>query len=560
VASHTDPVPRAAPGTDRDTRARLTAWALRAGASAWMTFLALLAALVVFGWPETWSWPWDWGAAGDGAPGHLVVLKVFALWGLSFLPGWLYVRFLGQRAGALWTEYVVNLHRLGWNRPGLLPRPPTDSPFYAEWVDDGGPQHDQYRNIYRQKFEAYYGREVVARMQGVNFAVRAGTMFPVFLATAIFAACWATVLVDPDFLTHPTSLWDMLRFAFLGAYAFVVQSLVRRFFQSDLKPSAYAAAVLRVVLVLLVMTALHQVLENSVSDGVEATVAFVIGIFPVIALQAMQRVAASALQVVVPQLTPDYPLNQLDGLNIWYESRLLEEGIEDMQNLVTANFVDVILHTRVPVGRLVDWVDQAALYVHLDRAERGLAERRLAHRARNDELKAQREKLAAGTSADGDSGDGAAAPPETGEAHDLVAGSVNHALRAGTQTRVALRQLGIRSATDLLKAFPPDQLDPYETPAPTDTAGPRFRVLMPGREHLDRDQVRLLVRVLDESTNLAPVWNWQTRGPMARARAQQPRSLRGGPGSALDAVPRVRPPLDDVGGSRDAQTAAAPPP
>ena len=45
--------------------------------------------------------------------------------------------------------------------------------------------------------------------------------------------------------------------------------------------------------------------------------------------------------------------------------RLVEEGIEDMQNLATANLVDVILHTRVPVGRLVDWLDQAYLALHL---------------------------------------------------------------------------------------------------------------------------------------------------------------------------------------------------
>jgi len=38
-------------------------------------------------------------------------------------------------------------------------------------------------------------------------------------------------------------------------------------------------------------------------------------------------------------------------LSVWYEARLLEEGIEDMQSLATVNFVDVILHTRVPVGR-----------------------------------------------------------------------------------------------------------------------------------------------------------------------------------------------------------------
>jgi hypothetical protein len=39
----------------------------------------------------------------------------------------------GQRAGALWDEYVLNLHRLRWDSPCHLPRPPVNSEFYAGW-------------------------------------------------------------------------------------------------------------------------------------------------------------------------------------------------------------------------------------------------------------------------------------------------------------------------------------------------------------------------------------------------------------------------------------------
>jgi hypothetical protein len=467
----------------------------RSIASAWMN---LLVALTVFGLVGAALW-----AGLDrslGREGVLVdILKVFVLWCLSFLPGWLYIRFLGQRAGALWSEFVLHLHRLGWDEPGFLPRPPSASAYFEEWLKDGGPRHNQKRNLYRQKFDAYYGKGVADSIQGTNYAGRTDSMFPVFLATAVLTAGWAAVLWDPTFLLRPTTLWDMLRFAFLGAYAFIVQSLIRRFFQSDLRPSAYAAAVLRVVLVLLVMTGLHQIV--TVTGNVEAAVAFMVGIFPIIALQALQRVAATALRVVVPQLTPDYPLNQLDGLNIWYEARLLEEGIEDMQNLATANLVDVLLHTRVPVGRLIDWVDQAALYIHLDRAERGFGERRLVRKARKQTVA----ELSKGS-------------PDPAR---RTRGSVNPALRAGTQTRVALRQVGIRTATDLLKAFPPDHLDPT---AATSKTVLQFRELLP--EGLEPDQIRTLVRVLDEDVDLAPVWNWQGRGVLAHDENHRPRSIR----------------------------------
>lgn len=71
------------------------------------------------------------------------------------------------------------------------------------------------------------------------------------------------------------------------------------------------------------------------------------------------------LQAAIPQLESDYPLRHLEGLNIWYESRLIEEGVESMQNLCSASLVDLMLKTRLPIMRMVDWLDQAFLYLHL---------------------------------------------------------------------------------------------------------------------------------------------------------------------------------------------------
>jgi hypothetical protein len=511
----------------------------RSTAAVWMTLLIAVPVAVAF--LTVWG-----GLTKTTPPDELSVaaLKLFAVWCLSFLPGWLYVRFLGQRAGALWDEYVLYLHRLGWDRPAHLPKPPRNSDFYQEWLDDVGEQQSQEQNIYRQKFIAYYGRSIPESSTRSNFSVRTETMFPVFLATSVLAVCWVAVSWDTSSATNPTGIWDVLKFAFLGAYAFIVQSLIRRFFQSDLRPSAYAGAVLRIIVVLVTMVALHQLL-GSVAPTTEAAVAFMVGFFPVIAFQALQRAAAATLRVFVPQLTPDYPLNQLDGLNVWYEARLVEEGIEDMQNLATANLVDVILHTRVPVGRLVDWVDQAQLYLHLDRAERGYRERRLVRAARkpavNDNDKARTDQRppegddqARAALKRADNGKAAAdqTPPAQGDRHaydPLVHGSLSPHNRAGTKTRVGLRQLGIRTATDLLKAFPPEQIDRRVDDDSGD--GLNFRKLKAGG--LEEDQLRTLVRVLDEDTALAPIWNWQTRGVQARRDCRRPRSQRtGGPCAA----------------------------
>ncbi len=423
---------------------------------------------------------WLRRSSGGTPQGGDLALAVFAVWCLSYLPGWLYIRFLGQRAGALWDEYVICLHRLAWDHPAFLPEPPVTSQFHREWEEDGGPRHRDRSNLYRQKFDAYYGKSVADSSHTTGTPLKIETLFPVFLVTATLAVCWTVLLFDPVFVEAPRTVWDMMAFGFLGAYSFIGQMLIRRFFQSDLRPSAYAHAMLRIITVLILVVAVHQLMAGA-DPRTQAVVAFVIGFFPLVGMQALQRFTAAVLRSVVPSGTPAYPLNQIDGLSIWYESRLLEEGIEDMQSLGTANLVDVILHTRVPVGRLVDWVDQAHLYLHLDRMDRGWVDRRL----------------------HGDKGE---APP----GGNLSQGSVKSNSRAGTRTRTVLRQLGIRTATDLLKAFPPDRMGP-------DVAWDPAR---PWHGHMDDveeqglrlSQLRSMVQVLSQDASLAPVWNWQRRG------------------------------------------------
>jgi hypothetical protein len=232
--------------------------------------------------------------------------------------------------------------------------------------------------------------------------------------------------------------------------------------------------VYRITLVMLIVTVLHQVLGGTaaVAYHAELAIAFVVGFFPLVGLQALQRVTSRALRQFVPPVASEYPLDQLDGFNLWYEARLTEEGVEDMQNLTTMNLVDVILHTRVPAGRLVDWTDQAFLLTHLERVDR-------------EELNQLRQP-------------GQPAQP------------AGQAPLSGAQARLNLRRVGIRTATDLLKAFSVEQ-----------EGGKRvFRVPDGLEPPLPPNQLRLLVAVLAAEPGLAPVWNWQRNGvPDCRAGA-----------------------------------------
>jgi hypothetical protein len=219
----------------------------------------------------------------------------------------------------------------------------------------------------------------------------------------------------------------------------------------------------------------------------ELAVAFVIGFFPLVGIQFLQRITSKALHLVVPQIDSDYPLDQLDGLNLWYEARLTEEGVEDMQNLTTMNLVDVILHTRVPPGRLVDWTDQAFLLIHLDKTDRAeLAQQRKAWQ--RDSGQRQQDS-------------GQRQPDET-------AARAEPRAQSGAAAQLSLRRVGIRTATDLLKAFSQEVQPPG--------GGLPERVFAPPpddqRLPLPKSQLRLLVNVLGAEPGLVPIWNWQRNG------------------------------------------------
>jgi hypothetical protein len=515
-----DGKPLPSPDTQRPHKpASRHAWLRRSLAAAWMNALV---ALVIVG---AGALLWWYSSPRPNIQLPVVALKIFTIWCMAFVPCWLYVRFLGQRAGAIWDEYVLNLHRLALDEPRYLPEPPASSQFHREWERDGGAAtQDKTRNIYRQKFNAYYGRSVADSAEDHDVRVRVSTdaLFPVFLTVVVLSIGWVAVLWDESALVEPRTIWDVLKYGFLGCYVFVAQMLLRRFFASDLRPSAYAASLLRIATTLISVGVACLVLEVWFADfaahkSAEAVVAFTLGFLPLVAMRFVIKAATAPMRIATRSLESDYPLYQLDGLNVWYEARLAEENIEDMQTLTTANIVDVILHTRVPVGRLIDWIDQSYLYLHQDRVERGQIEQQKARKS----LSSPKSAAPPGYSG----GDGPkptdASNPIRREAQQILGSSIRPSSRAGTLTRTALRHLGVRTATDLLKAFPPTRTASAETG--TRTAPGEWN----HRPHagLKSEDIEVLARVLSEEQGLAPVWNWYDRGVRARCPIRRPPSF-----------------------------------
>jgi hypothetical protein len=175
-----------------------------------------------------------------------------------------------------------------------------------------------------------------------------------------------------------TPISSPVRFAFIGAYFFTLQMLFRRYVRRDLRSSAYVAVSLRIILAVIGIWVLVEAVAmapttwfesgNSSAQTMEKSLlvlGFVLGVFPRVGWQVIQTTVKRAFSLVVPSLQTQLPLSDLDGLTVWHEARLEEEDIENIPNMATADLIDLMINTRFPPDRIIDWVDQALLYTHL---------------------------------------------------------------------------------------------------------------------------------------------------------------------------------------------------
>jgi len=223
----------------------------------------------------------------------LLFLTVYLI--LACLPTWLYTRFLSVKLTSIYVEYVLNLHRLGVDRPEFLPEPPYTSEYHETWANATKRHHTRHprdaesaepipgMTVYDAKFDAYYGDRRDDK-QGVTRFCGLGSLLPVVVCWLAFATGWLTIFTEPGFISGDlgsVDLADALRFAFLGVYVFSVQLTVRAFFQNDLRSGTYVAIMERLGVALILVSVAHVVWAALPSlAGMEPVIAFVIGTFP----------------------------------------------------------------------------------------------------------------------------------------------------------------------------------------------------------------------------------------------------------------------------------------
>jgi hypothetical protein len=311
--------------------------------------------------------------------------------------------------------------------------------------------------------EAKYGSQIEASFgePGPDSGLRLGSgrRSPVIVATILLVVGWFLVISTtqvPDLvestaggrtqLVWPSSSdggegWfpvpsffrpdlTLVGYGFLGAYVFTLFHVLRGYQRRDLHPKAYNTVVVRILSAYVL-----SLVVGVFYDGPYAELTmFFVGFMPQSALVWMREKLSTQNRIarLIP-LDEPAPLTDLEGIDLYDRTRLAEEGINNVESLAHADIVDLMSSTRIPAAELVDWTDQAILYLRVG----GDAHARSHRDGRRDESEPEPEP------------DSAAKITSDPEADLPVAGRPPKV----RDNLCHLRSFGIRTATDLLQVY-----------------------------------------------------------------------------------------------------------
>jgi hypothetical protein len=218
---------------------------------------------------------------------------------------------------------------------------------------------------YGNQMEEAYGRDAEGKLLP-------GRRSPLLLATLVLSLGWTFTLLHGDVLIVRergiAALFEprqsAVSFAFIGAYFYGLNAVLRGYIRKDLRPKTYSALTVRIFIVVLLAWVL-EVIWQSKTDGSLFAVAFLAGIVPETALVLIQETVRGTVGSRSPGIDEDPDqLTKLEGIDLYDRARLFDEGVTNVESLAHHDVVELMLQTRIPVPRLVDWVDQSILYLH----------------------------------------------------------------------------------------------------------------------------------------------------------------------------------------------------
>jgi hypothetical protein len=332
------------------------------------------------------------GPVTDGGTDDLTLLargmQFLFIAAASMLPGLLYYQFDRERLGTIWEKFTRHVFRLD-------PRVTTEPALLAKY--------------------GYLMDEVFGRRRATHRGrLLPGKLSPIVVATLVMVLGWLITLLNPQvgaistqddlvalFQPHESAV----TFAFLGAYVYALGALLRGYVRRDLRPKSYTDITIRI----LTVVALAWLLQAFVPDDAPALLvfAFATGLVPQTAFTLLREAvqgsggtgAGSGLtgrmkrlwqtgrkteagddtkphtrskssdELPLPELDDPLPLTNLEGIDLYDRARLASEGITNIEALAHSDLIELMVQTRIPAPRLVDWVDQSILYLHVPRSD-----------------------------------------------------------------------------------------------------------------------------------------------------------------------------------------------
>jgi hypothetical protein len=228
---------------------------------------------------------------------------------------------------------------------------------------------------YGRRVEEFYGTtlETVVPVRRKRLRDRS----PVIVVTLLIALGWIVVLLNNARMVARTvtplpSFEELFRpsptpmtLAFLGAYFLSVQVALRGYLRGDLKPKTYNLIIVR-ILMAFILAWVMQALWGA--NDLVLGLSFLAGIVPNTVLLRIRDRVLGGPSTEDDELRVRSPLSKLDEVDVYERARLEEEGITSIQALARHDLVDLILSSRIPVPRLIDWIDQAVLHQHVPTA------------------------------------------------------------------------------------------------------------------------------------------------------------------------------------------------
>lgn len=249
---------------------------------------------------------------------------------------------------------------------------------------------DEIKRLNCEKSEYLQNRGGLTRVHDLiqaHFRWRS-LLFPSVICSLLYAAGFTFCLAYANKAGNPDSpaswflpdklLNENLRlvlFTFLGVYLFNLGTLIRRVYLIDLTEQVFWGAINRLLLSMGLAVAIpltlfsppaagaapasHNMLVSAVRNNLEI-VFFSMGFLANVFLDWVLEMAMHISSIATIE-RKDFSLRMVRGINIWKEFRLEEEGIENAQNLATADVLDLAIKTHYPIRTLIDWVDQSIL-------------------------------------------------------------------------------------------------------------------------------------------------------------------------------------------------------